>query len=166
MAGTNKYQSWIGPGLYGGLQKLSIPLFGVISTMLLAHKGLTKPQMGVWSLFLVITGFIEIMRESSVKTSLIKYLNSSAPENQVHVVSAALFLNILITALLFLALLFFGRYFATLLLAPELGSMLYIFLAGLILLIPFSHFTWILYAKIQFRGIFWIFVFRQGTTLL
>jgi lipopolysaccharide exporter len=166
MAGTTKYQSWIAPGLYGGLQKLSIPLFGVISTMVLAHKGLTKPEMGVWSLFLVITGFVEMMRETSVKTSLIKYLNGSETDRHVHVMSAALFLNILITFILFIVLFVFAGYFARILLAPELKNMLYIFLAGLVLLVPFSHFTWILYAKVQFKGIFWVFLFRQGFTLL
>ncbi|MBC7421963.1 MAG: hypothetical protein H7334_00755, partial [Ferruginibacter sp.] len=61
-------------GVFNGMQKLSIPIFGVISTMILAHIGLTKIDMGVWSLFLVITSFVEIIRQSLVKTSLIKYL--------------------------------------------------------------------------------------------
>ncbi|HSN60143.1 MAG TPA: polysaccharide biosynthesis C-terminal domain-containing protein, partial [Ferruginibacter sp.] len=43
---------------------------------------------------------------------------------------------------------------------------LYIFFVGMLLLIPFSHFEWIMYSKSQFRGLFWTFFFRQGISLL
>lgn len=163
---TPKYSNWLGAALYNGLQKLSIPIFGVVSTMLLAHEGLTKPEMGVWSLFLVFTSFIELIRQALVKTSLIKFVNHAGEEDQKNVLSAAFFLNTAITSILTLVLIVAGQYFENVLSAPELGSMLYIFIAGMILLIPFSHFEWIMYGKSDFRGLFWIYFVRQGLNLL
>jgi O-antigen/teichoic acid export membrane protein len=36
----------------------------------------------------------------------------------------------------------------------------------MLLLIPFSHFEWIMYSKSQFKGLFWTFFFRQGSSLV
>lgn len=154
------------PGVFNGMQKLSIPIFGVISTMILAHIGLTKIDMGVWSLFLVITSFVEIIRQSLVKTSLIKFLNHSADQDHKLVLSAAVSLNILVTAALLFIFVAFAPYFSVLLKAPALRSMLYIFSIGMVLLVPFSHFEWIMYSKSQFKGLFWTFIFRQGISLV
>lgn len=161
-----KYHGWLLASIYNGLQKLSVPIFGVISTMLLAHKALTKQEMGVWSLFLVVTSFVELIRQALVKTSLIRHVNHSTDEEHKYVLSAALFLNIVITSVLLILLLVFSAYFSHILEAPQLESMIYIFSAGMILLIPFSHFEWIMYGKSQFKGLFWTFFFRQGISLL
>ena len=95
-----KINDWVKPGIYSGLQKASIPLFGLLSTMLLAHKILSKSDMGVWVLFLVVTSFAELFRSGIVRTSLIKYLNFSQPGDQRMVLSAAFFLNAAITLML------------------------------------------------------------------
>jgi O-antigen/teichoic acid export membrane protein len=60
----------------------------------------------------------------------------------------------------------FAPYFSRILEAPALEPMLYIFFIGMLLLIPFSHFEWIMYSKSQFRALFWTFFFRQGISLL
>lgn len=161
-----KNNGWLLAGLYNGLQKLSVPIFGVLSTMILAHKALTKTEMGVWSLFLVATSFVELIRQALVKTSLIKYINHSSKEDHKYVLSAALFLNAVVTIVLILILLVFTPWIARVLEAPALEPMLYIFFAGMLLLIPFSHFEWIMYSKSQFVGLFWTFFARQGISLL
>ncbi|MEJ7626040.1 MAG: oligosaccharide flippase family protein [Ferruginibacter sp.] len=166
MAAAPKYNSWLIAGLYNGLQKLSIPLFGVASTMILAHGAITKAEMGVWALFLLVTSFVELIRQALVKTSLIKFINHSSEEEHKYVLSAALFLNVLITLALLIVLFFLAPYLSRVLKAPELKQMLYIFLAGILLLIPFSHFEWIMYGKSQFKGLFWTFFYRQGISLL
>jgi lipopolysaccharide exporter len=161
-----KNNGWLLAGFFNGMQKLSIPIFGIISTMVLAHKALTKTEMGVWSLFLVVTSFVEIIRQSLVKTSLIKYVNHTEQNKQKYVLSAAFFLNSIVTLLLLVVLLIFASYFSFLLNAPALKPMLYIFFVGMLLLIPFSHFEWIMYSKSQFKGLFWTYFFRQGISLL
>lgn len=166
MKTEKKNKGWLLDGLFNGLQKISIPVFGILSTMILAHKALTKSEMGVWSLFLVITSFVEIIRQTLVKTSLIKFLNHSTEKEHKFVLSAALFLNSVVTVTLLLILVIFASFLSALLKAPALASMMYIFFLGLLLLIPFSHFEWIMYAKSQFKGLFWTFLFRQGFSLL
>ncbi len=156
----------IKPGFYNGLQKVLAPVFGVLSTMLLAHKALSKPEMGVWSLFLVVTSVVELFRHGLVKTSLIKYMNHSKEEEHSAVMSAALFLNAVITLLLCILLFFGSHYIAALVNAPLLEPMLFIFIIGMLFLIPFSHFEWIMYGKSLFKDLFWTYLVRQGITLL
>ncbi len=165
MAAAAKYNGWLIAGIYNGLQKISIPIFGVASTMILAHGAITKAEMGMWSLFLMVTSFVELIRQGLVKTSLIKFINHSSGDEHKYVLSAALFLNGLITIVLLITIIIFAPYLAHILKAPELEKMLYIFMGGMVLLIPFSHFEWIMYGKSQFRGLFWTFFCRQGISL-
>ncbi len=165
VAASAKYQGWIASGIYNGLQKLSIPIFGVLSTMILAKHALTVEDMGVWALFLSITSFVELFRQALVKTSLIKYINHSEAKDQKYVLTAAFFLNTIITLILCLVFFFFSGWIANVLSSPKLESMLYIFIVGMILLIPFSHFEWIMYGKTQFKGLFWTYFVRQGISL-
>ncbi len=165
MQEKSKYQGWLLAGLYNGLQKLSIPIFGVLSTMILAHGALTKPEMGVWTIFLTSTSFVELIRQALVKTSLIKYVNHADGEEQRYVLAAALFINSIVTILLIAAITICAGWLASVLNAEGLKPMLYIFAGGMVLLIPFSHFEWALYSKSEFKGLFWVYFFRQGFNL-
>jgi len=148
------------------MQKLSVPLSGLFITMILAHKALTKQEMGVWALFMSITAIIELIRQGLVKTALIKFVNHSSTEDQRFVIGAALFLNIFITLFTAGLLFIFTPFLAVFLHAPQLESMLYILQAGLLLMIPFSHFEWLMYSKVMFKELFWTYFVRQGLTLL
>ncbi len=152
MAQQAKYQGWMAAGIFNGLQKLSVPVFGIVTTMILAKHTLTKPEMGVWALFLIITSFVELIRQGLVKTSMIKFMNHSEAHQHKFILSAALFLNAVITLLLILLMIVTGHYFSVLLQAPELESMLYIYFIGMLMLIPFSHFEWIMYTKSQYKS--------------
>lgn len=166
MAKETKYQGWIHSGFFSGLQKLSVPLSGLFITMILAHEALTTQEMGVWALFMTITSIIELLRQGLVKTSLIKFINHAAPEDHHKVVGAAFYLNAIITLLTALVMFIFTPAIATFLEAPQLKSMLYILQAGMIIMIPFSHYEWLMYGKTIFKGLFWTYFFRQGITLL
>lgn len=166
MAQQAKYQGWMAAGIFNGLQKLSVPVFGIVTTMILAKHTLTKQEMGVWALFLIITSFVELIRQGLVKTSMIKFMNHSEATEHKLILSAALFLNATITLLLIFIMFITGHYFSVLLHAPELESMLYIYFIGMLLLIPFSHFEWIMYTKSQFKSLFWLFFIRQGSTVI
>lgn len=166
MAEASKYQGWIVSGIFNGLQKLSVSLFGVISTMLLAKKALTKDEMGVWALFLVLTSFVELIRQALVKTSLIKYINHHKREEHPYILSAAFFLNFIITLVLILILVCIAPWLENILHAEHFASMIYLFIGGMILLIPFSHFEWIMYSHSLFKALFWTFFVRQLITLV
>lgn len=166
MSHSSKYSTWIHSAFFGGLQKLSVPLSGLFITMILAHKALTKQEMGVWALFLSITAIIELIREGLVKTALIKFINHSSIQDQRLVIGAAFFLNVIITLSVALLLFIFTPFLSVFLKAPQLESMLYILQVGLLLLIPFSHFEWLMYSKVLFKGLFLTYLMRQGLTLL
>ncbi len=166
MAESAKYSGWIHSGFFSGLQKLSVPLSGLFITMILAHKALTKQEMGVWAIFMSITAIIELIRQGLVKTALIKFINSSQNADHRFVVGAAFFLNLIITLITALLMFAFTPMLAQLLKAPQLASMLYLLQIGLLVMIPFSHFEWLMYSKVLFKGLFWTYLFRQGITLL
>ncbi len=165
MSHASKYSGWIHLGFFSGLQKLSVPLSGLFITMILAHKALTKQEMGVWALFMSITSIIELIRQGLVKTALIKFINSSGDKDHKYVVGAAFFLNFIITLITALLMFILTPFLTHFFKAPQLESMLYFLQLGLLLMIPFSHFEWLMYSKVLFKGLFWTYFFRQGITL-
>lgn len=152
-------------GFYGGLQRATVVVFGMLSTMVLAHKAIDPSDMGVWSLFLIIAAFVEIIRHGLVKNSVIKYLNSSEGEDKNLVLSSAFFLNIIITVLLAILLNVFAKPIVSYLKAPQLESMIYWYTLALISLIPFSQLEWIMLGRLQFKQLFWTYVVRQAVIL-
>lgn len=163
---TKKYSNWFHLGFYGGLQRATVVLFGMLSTMVLAHKAIEPADMGVWSLFLIIGAFVEIMRHGLVKNSVIKYLNSHKEEDKVEILSSALVLNIVITGLIGLLLLALTPTIVAYTKAPKLESMIYWYMLALVALIPFSQFEWLMLARLHFKQLFWTYVVRQSIILL
>ncbi|MCY7290719.1 MAG: oligosaccharide flippase family protein, partial [Ferruginibacter sp.] len=71
-----------------------------------------------------------------------------------------------ITVLTALVMFIFTPFLAKWLVAPQLEQMLYLLQIGMLIMIPFSHFEWLMYGKLQFKGLFWTYLFRQGCTLI
>lgn len=165
MSGQKKYNYWLNAGLYSGLQKLSVLLFGLISTIILT-RSLNTYQMGVWSLFLTIAGLVEVIRHGLIKNAIIKYLNSSQSGEHKSILSAALLLNIIITSTIVILLIFSAPILSSVLHAPDLNYIIYIFSAGFIAAIPFYHFEWVQNANSEFKGVFYAYLSRQLFTLL
>jgi lipopolysaccharide exporter len=160
-----KYSYWLQSGVYSGLQKLTVVLFG-FGTVIMLTRSMSKPDMGVWSLFLIFIGYIETIRTSLIKNAVIKYLNSSEKEEHVYVNSAALCLNVFITVGIAMLLAITIVPASIFLKAPALSTVIFIFLPGMLLLIPFSHFEWVQNANADFRGVFWAYLVRQGTSFV
>lgn len=151
---------------YGGLQRATVVLFGMATTMLLAHRAITPHQMGVWSLFLIIAAFVEIVRHGLVKNSVIKYLNTCLQAERGQVLSASLVLNVFITVAVAVVIMLLTPWLVVLLKAPELRVMLYWNNLALLALIPFSHFEWLMLSSLNLKHLFWAYVVRQSVTLL
>lgn len=161
-----KMKEWVKPGIYNGLQKISIPLFGVLSTALLAHKALTKPEMGVWVNFLALTAFVEMFRSGIVRTSLIKFINYTKKEQHSEIMSSAFFLNVLVSLLAAVILLLTSGLIETFLKSPGLAYILNFYILTLLILIFFSHLEWLMYAHLDFKSLFYTYFIRQGSTFL
>ncbi|HEY0273112.1 MAG TPA: oligosaccharide flippase family protein, partial [Chitinophaga sp.] len=158
-----KYAYWLKSGFYSALQKFSVLLFGIGSVMVL-NRSLPKADMGVWNLFLTGSAFVEVIRHSLIKNAVIKYLNSEDAATHAHINSAALSLNMIVTTLITVLLVAFIVPLSNHLNAPALAQVMFCFIPGLLLLIPFSHFEWVQNANADFKGIFWAYLVRQGVS--
>jgi lipopolysaccharide exporter len=156
-----KYGYWLHSGSYSLLQKLSVMLFGIASFFVLTRV-LSTDHMGVWAHFLALTANIELIRHSIVKNAFVKYLNTHGGESGSEIITAALVLNIVVTAVVALLIFLLMPALSSFLKAPELTKEMNIFLLGLLFLIPFSHFEWIQISQGEFKGIFLGYLVRQG----
>src|SRR4051812_12680671 len=100
MSTSARYNTWIHSGFFGILQKISVPISSILVTMILAHKAISKEDMGIWALFMSITAVVELIRQGLVKTSLIRFINHSEEKDHKYVMTSALFLNTVITILI------------------------------------------------------------------
>lgn len=159
-----KYLSsyWLRSAFYSILQRFSITLFGMVNYMILIRT-LTKPQMGVWTLFLIVTTIYETTKSGLLKNAHIRYVSSSEDKSERSVIaSASLLINASITALFILLIVFFSDTVSiSLHAARELGSMLKLFIPGLIGMVMFSHLEAIQQSHLDFKGVFAGYFVRQ-----
>ena len=66
---------WFRSGFYSILQRFSITLFGMFSLMLLAKRGLSVSQMGVYAIFLVVVTVFENTKVALLKGAHISNLS-------------------------------------------------------------------------------------------
>lgn len=153
---------WVKSGFYTIAQRLSIPVFGV-GSFLIIIRSLTEAEMGAWVLFLSIVTAIEVARNGLVKAALVRYYNTDKFEQRTAVKSAAFFINIVYTILTSLSLFLASEAIATVLNSSFLTYMLQIYCLSSILMIAFTHFEYVQQANMQFKGIFYSYFTKQGS---
>ena len=153
---------WIRSAFYTILQRFSITLFGLINLMVLIRH-LSKPQMGVWALFLVVTSIFETTKSGLLKNAHIRYVSASGTHGEKTVIaSSSLLINLSIT-LLFIAFicLFSGLLSHWLHTGIELSEMLWWYIPGLLGMVFFSHMEAIQQSHLDFKGVFAGYLVRQ-----
>lgn len=117
---------------------------------------LSKEQMGVWALFLIITTIFETTKTSLLKNAHIKFVSSDVDNfNKTHIASSSLAMNISISLLFIIFLYFFHKPFSDFFNSgKELSDMLLWFIPGLIFMVFFSHLEAIQQSHFDFKGIF------------
>jgi lipopolysaccharide exporter len=153
---------WIQSAFYTILQRFSITLFGLINFMVLI-RSLTKEQMGVWALFLVVTSIFETTKSGLLKNAHIRYVSSRREgDEKVVIASSSLLINTAITGLFILFIWFFSiRLGSWLHAGNELSRMLRWFIPGLVGMVLFSHLEAIQQSHLDFRGVFAGYFVRQ-----
>lgn len=152
---------WIKSGIYTTLERLFGVLLGVGGVFILL-RALSKEDFGIWAIFLTINAFIEVSRNGLIQNALIKFL-SSVPKKQHSAIHGASFaLNMLITSANITVLFLSAKLFAQLFHCPDLEYMLYIYGWTTAALLPLSHYNFIQQAYLDFRGVFWSSMMRQG----
>lgn len=98
--------------------------------------------MGTWALFLTVTSVFEATKSGLLKNAHIKYVSGSDDLNEkISVASSSFLINVLITFVFIVFLIFFSGWMSSILNAgEELSATLYWFIPGLIFMVFFSHF--------------------------
>jgi lipopolysaccharide exporter len=135
------------------LQRFSITLFGLLNFVVLIRH-LSKPEMGVWAFFLVITTLFETAKSNLLKNAHIKFVGGSN-EEKTSIASSSLLLNLMISVVFILCLFFFsGRLSIWLGSGLELERMLKWFIPGMMFLVFFSHFEAVSQSHLDFKSVF------------
>src|SRR5450432_810282 len=126
-------------------------------------RSLSKPQMGVWALFLVVTSIFETTKGGLLKNAHIRYVSSSGDtQEKSTIASASLLINSSITALFILLICLFSNAASTWLhTGTELAGMLKWFIPGLVGMVLFSHLEAIQQSHLDFKGVFAGYFVRQ-----
>jgi O-antigen/teichoic acid export membrane protein len=156
--GLKKYLNsyWIRSAYFSFLQRFSLIFFGLINFILLARVLPTVSEMGTWALFLTITTLAEITKSALLKNAHIKFVSGKV-ENDVKsiVASSSLIINLSLTLIYLLLIVFFGKQLAELLnSAEDLPIMLNWFLPGLVAMAFFAHFEAVQQSHFDFKGVF------------
>jgi len=156
---------WLKSGFYTVMLKSSIMLLGFGGFFFLVRI-VDKPTFGVWALFLTITSLIETARNGLIQNAQIKFLTSEEKHHHPEIISASFTLNILLTGLSIIVLLILGPILSSRMNSPELQKMLYFYIITTITLIPYSQFNFIQQGNMDFKGIFFSNVSKNGLLFL
>ncbi len=160
-----KYSYWVNSGKYTAIQKFSVLGMGIISFMLLARV-LGPAEYGVWGLFVTISSITETARTALIKNAFIRFMNQTKEEEHGRLQTAALVLSLSISIVLSLVFLLAAYAVAQWLKAPELAGMLRWYALTLLVTVLFSQGEMLLNAKMDFRGVCWMYCVRQGLLLV
>jgi O-antigen/teichoic acid export membrane protein len=145
------------------LQRFSITLFGLISYAILAHRGLSLPEMGVYALFQVVVTNFELAKSALLKGAHVKFMSMNDDEaEKTRIASSSLLVNALITVVFIVLLFFFSQVLGRLLhTGPELSDMLLWYIPGLVGMVLFSHLEATQQGHLDFKGVFAGYFARQ-----
>jgi lipopolysaccharide exporter len=160
-----KYSYWIDSGKYSMLQKVLVLILGVLTFMLLTR--MFVPQtLGVWGLFLIISGIVETSRNALIRNGYV-YFSHTVPDDRLPGInSGALLTNLLFSGIVIILFLGLGREAEKVFNAPGLSIVLYYYCLSLIALVFFSQLEIFLVSKLDFKGIFWMYLARNGSLFI
>jgi len=124
---------------------------------------LTTAEMGTWALFLTVTSVFEVTKGGLLKNAHIKYVSGSDDlQEKVSIASSSFLINVTITLLFIIFLVFFSDWMSMKLHAgTDLSTTLFWFIPGLIFMIFFSHFEAIQQSHLDFKGVLAGYLVRQ-----
>ena len=134
--------SWLRSSLLSIIQKFSHTIFNFLNFMIL-DRHLSKKEIGVWTLFTIITTTFEFSKGSLLKAAHIRLATSSPNENQKNKISwSSLTMKSLLTCVFIL--LFSNKISPWLNTEKELSNLFYLYIPGLISMIFLSHYEAVL----------------------
>ena len=166
MARIIKNSYWLRSGFFTILEKLGVQVFGFGAVFFL-FRALSIPDFEAWVLFLAVINILEVGRAGLLQNALIKFLSEdeqhAAGAHHRQINTASLVLNGLITAGIVVVLLLISAPAARLFDSAELGTMLRVYCLTTVLLTPFFQANFTQQAHLQFSGITWSNMTKQGS---
>jgi lipopolysaccharide exporter len=135
----------------------------MFSLMLLAKRGLSVSEMGVYAIFLVVVTVFENTKVALLKGAHIKYMSTNEDvAEKTRIASSSLLVNASISAGFIALLLLFGPELGRVLhMGPELAVMLRWYIPGLVAMVLFSHLEATQQGHLDFKGVFAGYLARQ-----
>ena len=166
MARTIKDSYWLRSGFFTILEKLGVQVFGFGAVFFL-FRALSIPDFESWVLYLAIINILEVGRAGLVQNALIKFLSDdeqlAGGADQRKINTASLVLNGLVTLGIVGVLLLLSEPAGRLFNSAALPLMLRIYCVTTVLLTPFFQSNFTQQAHLQFSGITWSNMMKQGS---
>ncbi|MEO7988385.1 MAG: flippase [Chryseolinea sp.] len=153
---------WLKSGSFSLLSQFSNVFFGFINFYLLLRI-LDKNDFGVWTLFISVATFMELIKNGFITSPLVRYSMVEEKNEYTKILSASLVLNAIVTAFQIIIILSLSFFLSDLWKSPQLENLFIIFIAATLLLIPSTHFSAIQQANMNFKGNLYANVARQFT---
>jgi len=127
---------------------------------------LSKDDLGAWALFVSVTALIEVARGGLIQNAQIKYCASASKEDYPKILTASLSLNVIVTLFSIIVLAGLAHFMSVLWHSPQLEGMFYLYSITTFILILYYQFNFIQQSNLDFRGIFYSNLVRQGVLFL
>ncbi|HRE41224.1 MAG TPA: flippase [Ignavibacteria bacterium] len=157
----SKNSYWMKSGVYTILQRVT-NLFTGFGSFFILVRTFDKDEMGAYALFLTVSSLIEVSKNGLIQNAQIKYSASASEEEYPKILSASFTLNVLIAVFLIIVLLILANPLSELWKSPDLKNMFYLYCITTLILVPFYQFNFIQQANLDFKGIFYSSLVRQG----
>lgn len=156
-----KNEYWLQSGIYTFLQRLSSLIFG-FGTFFFLIRAVSKEEFGIWALYLSLATIVEMAKNGLIQNALVKFLAADDKKQDAAIITASFLLNAALSLLVCAGVALMAPLMADWFNAPVLEKMLYWYILNVILLIPFSQLSFVQQANLDFKGIFWSNLLRQG----
>jgi O-antigen/teichoic acid export membrane protein len=127
---------------------------------------LSKDDLGSWALFASVTALIEVARGGLIQNAQIKYCATASTEEYPKILTASLSLNVMVTLFSIIVLTASAHFMSVLWNSPQLETMFYLYSITTFILILYYQFNFIQQSNLDFKGIFYSNLIRQGTLFL
>lgn len=127
---------------------------------------MSKDDLGAWALFISVTALIEVARGGLIQNAQIKYCATATKEEYPKILTASLSLNVLVTLFSIILMCSLAYFMSNLWHSPQLENMFYLYSLTTFILILYYQFNFIQQSNLDFKGIFYSNLIRQGVLFL
>lgn len=147
-------------GIYSLLEKLSVPIFGLLVFFMLI-RSFEQETFGCWVIYVSLTALTESVLSAFTLTPFILFNNSCQSTQKGILFFTSLLLNTSFAIFISVGLLVFGNEVSYLFNTPVLATLLELYCLNLILIVPFIQLNALQYANSKFRDSFYSMFIRR-----